>query len=41
MAGLLVSTLGLSLICTNEKCTVDYRQAFDASPSEFIAREKT
>ncbi|RLA41326.1 MAG: hypothetical protein DRQ64_02530 [Gammaproteobacteria bacterium] len=40
LAGLLASATGAGLIFTNEKRTVDYQQAFDASPSEFIASKK-
>lgn len=41
LVGLLASTTGLGLIFTNEKRTIDYQQAFETSPSDFIASEKT
>jgi len=41
LVGLLASGTGLGLMFTNEKRTIDYQQAFDASPSEFLVSEKT
>ena len=40
LVGLLASGTGLGLMFSNEKRTLDYQQAYDASPSEFLAREK-
>ena len=41
LLGLLASGTGLSLIMSNEKRLIDYQQAFNANPSEFIASEKS
>ncbi len=41
LTGLLASGTGLDLMFSNEKRTRDYQQAYDASPSEFLASEKT
>jgi hypothetical protein len=40
LLGLLASGTGLGLMFTNEKRIVDFQQAYDANPSEFITSEK-
>ncbi|MBL4782243.1 MAG: hypothetical protein JKX92_08375 [Porticoccaceae bacterium] len=40
LLGLLASGTGLSLMMSNEKRLIDYQQAFDSSPNEFLASDK-
>ncbi len=40
LLGLLASGTGLSLMMSNEKRLIDYLQAFDTSPNEFLASKK-